>query len=942
MVSDWKSALWFGQWLSVCALPFACSVAQTPEPAPLAAGGATLAAGSGGAGLVHSAGATSANGGGIASSVAGSTAVATELPPSLRPPAPPRPLVLYPFETDDLGAGKIVDALGAHDGVLNNPAGVSRVADRTGFFNALKLGGNETAVSLPDLIVGTQMTLGTWIYFDSYTQADTTLFAGAPGPGSLKLAVHNDPGDASGTNRRTYFTFRVEGNTGGDVDAETMRSVFERLNDHEAAHFSKNQWWGVHPLDHYWVHVAVAYDSTAKQVTWYLNGLLDSVKTFETASPPSLQGGRIGAGYDPGSPSNGAFDDFAIYDHALSRDEASATCNFERDLWANRDGDAWKPPVTRLFVDGTSGDDSHDGSSQAQAVRTVARGLSLIDGPGVRLTIGPGLYREGNLTLAKSGTRFAPISIDGAGVGGTVISGSEQWVGGWTKVGDHRYQHPWPYDWPLGDDWSIDTKPELVRRREVVIVNDRVLRPYLDPKQLTDDSFAIDASEGNVYVQTDVDPNAASVEIPIKDELLDINANFVTLTGVSFVNASNYYNAAAVAFNASQHVLVEDVTVSRTGGIGLSTASAQDVVIRRFGGYDAGYSPLAAGFVNRYVLVEDSEIVRGGWRTNWGGYTDPDPAAVGKNTFVFQLGYRRINVTDNYTRGLWWDSGNWWVTLTDSYIARNPSGMWTEANPEGIAIQGTEFVDNGDEGLNITHTESIVAEHDVFSGRNALSSWEPPENLNRADPDADQFNFAGALAPPLRSANRRFSDNLVVAQQPDQTVLNWPGNEWILGTMISARNAYFAPGGVSRVFQVGDVQLDWPGWQARLPQDSGSTWLATGPFAVDGTATVGFQQGVGSATQSIVPVAIPVLLSKPIDRVVSVQFCLTGSAKSGLDYVVKTSGPLIFQPKQRLRAILLEVPPGATPGADFTLTLSSADGANLGANTSLHVVVAGA
>lgn len=878
----------------------------------------------------------------LAGGMSGASTISGSLPPSLRPAEPPAPMLLYTFESDDLRSGRIVDAMGTHDGTLKDAAEAGNLPDRTGFFQSLKLNGNENFVSVPDLTVKTQVTLSTWIYFDSYEQTDITLFASAPGPGAMTLGIHNDPGDSSGTQRRTYFTFRVDGNTGGDVDAMTMRSVFERLNDHESSHFAKNQWWGVHPLSHYWVHIAVAYDSDAKQVTFFLNGVLDSVKTFATAGPPSLKSGRIGAGSTPGTSSNGTFDDFAMYDRVLSRDEAAAACNFEKDLWANRDIDAWLPPLKTLFVNGSSGDDANDGSSPTKAVKTVARGLSLINGPGVSLEIAPGVYREGDLKLTNSGTRFSPTTVEGAGVGSTIISGSEQWSGGWTKVGENRYKHVWPYNWPLGDDYSIKTEPELVRRREVVIINDQVMRPYLDPNQLTDDSFAVAQSEGSVYVQTSVDPNNAVVEVPVKGELLDVTADFVVLRGISFANVSNYYNAAAVSFNASSHVLVEDLQVSRVGGVGLSTTQSQDVIIRRFGGFDTGYSPLAAGFVNRYVLVEDADIVRGGWRTNWGGYTDPDPAAVGKNMFVFQLGYRRINVMDNYTRGLWWDSGNWWVTMTNAYVARNTSGMWTEANPEGITIEGSEFIDNRDEGLNITHTESVIVERSVFSGSNALSSWEPPENLNRADPDADQFNFAGALAPPLRSANRRFEDNLVVAQMQDQTVLNWPGNDWILGTMISANNSYFAPGSTSNVFDVGGVKLDWASWQNRLPQDVGSVWLSSDPLGSADPVTVDFARSEGSATRSSVPVAVLVRLSRPTNQLLNVPFTLGGgTALANRDYLIKSATPLVFQPNQRQRAIVFQIPREATTGADFTITLGASSGAIPGQTSSLHVVVAG-
>jgi len=879
-------------------------------------------------------------------------------PVSLRPPESPRPLLRYTFDNDDLTTGAIKDDGGKRNGALSKPQTAELVEDRTAFFKALYLKGDGSFIAAPSLGAFDAITVSTYINFDSFAQPDITLFESGKDTGSIRLGIHDSPGDESGKQHYTYFTFNVAGNTGGEINnGSGMRSVFQRLADREASMAERG---GEHnkghkTREHYWINVAAAYDSRTRTVAFYINGKLDSVKTFATAQKAALKEGRVGAGFAEGQACNGRFDEFSIYDRALSRDEARMAFNFERDLWAIRDIDSWATPSKTIYVDSAKGDDSNDGAAPERALRTVKQGLSRIGGEGTRLVIGPGVYKESGLMLGKSGSRFKPIVIEGAGVGKTVFCGSETWEGGWTKVGENRFTHAWPFNWPA--DGAPADRPEILRRREVLVINNEVMRPVATLDKLLDKtfngdvaaekSFMIDQAKSLIYLQYPGDPNRAKVEVPVSGEFLRFYGDFLVVRGLSFINGNHPYYHAAMSINGN-HLLVEDIDVERVGGDALAFGY-KDLVIRRCRGIDAGNNGLNTGFRSSNYLVEDCEVVRGGWRATWSYYWTPDPSAGGKNMFCSNLTFRRYNITDSHTRGQWWDAGNWTMTLENGYNARNPTGMWNESNPQGCEIRDSEFVDNRDEQFNISHSEATIFENNIVAGKKyALHSWEPASNLNRPDPDGLGFSKdqSNTKAPPLRSANTRFVGNLVCLTDKDKgwALVAWPGEPWVMGTLISADNRFWAPQGKeAKLFYLGNDKLDWTGWQALLPKDATSVWLDKNPFEDNGNATVSFKCAEGAATRSRVPIAIPVVRSLPVDNSASVEFAVKdGTAKAGVDYIVKTSSPLQFQAKQRMRAISIELPPqadGAKEPKCFTITLSPPSNLKTGVNGTIKVII---
>lgn len=87
-------------------------------------------------------------------------------------------------------------------------------------------------------------------------------------------------------------------------------------------------------------------------------------------------------------------------------DVGRADLGFHYDLPGPLGGPAM--PVAKLFVRALAGDDANDGQTPATALRSIAAAAAQA-GAGVTVVIGPGVYREGDIHPAGSGTALNPI-----------------------------------------------------------------------------------------------------------------------------------------------------------------------------------------------------------------------------------------------------------------------------------------------------------------------------------------------------------------------------------------------------------------------------------------------------------------------------------------------------------------------------------------------------
>jgi hypothetical protein len=322
-----------------------------------------------------------------------------------------RPVVHYRMD-DDNELTRITDSSGSglHGQRANMPA-CDWVDGRFSSAQALDFDGLDDYVIVPAIYSMNAVTIAMWVKPDQLTTHSYSSLYSCNGSesGDISLRFKDD-----GT-----LEFAACGNSGGNVSAEVANSIYDRFEEHAGTHL-RDAYRG------YWIHLAVVYDSTTGTAAFYVNGQPNVRRTFSTALPASFAGGQIG-GWDGGSRNfDGIIDEFRIYDRALSAEQVEELAKFEYELWAVRDIYDWESPLTVIHVDGLAGNDTNPGT-QEEPVATVGKALGLVPGPGTKVLIHPGKYREANLQLTKSGTRFEPVIIEANEPGTVIISGSEIW-----------------------------------------------------------------------------------------------------------------------------------------------------------------------------------------------------------------------------------------------------------------------------------------------------------------------------------------------------------------------------------------------------------------------------------------------------------------------------------------------------------------------------------
>jgi hypothetical protein len=329
---------------------------------------------------------------------------------------------------------------------------------------------------------------------------------------------------------------------------------------------------------------------------------------------------------------------------------------------------------------------------------------------GVRVLLAPGIYREGipgatSAITLPTPTTAAPVIIQGAGwnpsapanTGDVIISGSENWSGGWTAQGNGTWTRAWPYTWGVGpNNTGGGNPPETMLRYELVHVNGVTYYQMLGPSDpnlanltATEGAFWVNEATSTITIRppaTLTDLNSALVEVTTKRRLLHhwraqaiTTPTNVVLRNLVFQHSASGLNSGAVFLQNMIGLHVEDCVFRDNKQMGLSIGGINSVfTIRRTDVIRNG--EMGSGLQGVNILAEDvrwndnsrfADVVQYyGW--GYGG------VKIGNSS---NLTFRRIEAARNYGMGLWFDTGNVNCLVTDSVIVDNTSqGVWSENN----------------------------------------------------------------------------------------------------------------------------------------------------------------------------------------------------------------------------------------------------------------------
>ena len=533
-----------------------------------------------------------------------------------------------------------------------------------------------------------------------------------------------------------------------------------------------------------------------------------------------------------------------------------------------------------IHVDPARGRDGENtGVKQNEPLATLARAMELAQaelaaGRGVRVSLAPGLYREGDITLDAAklpeAARDAVLIIECPGDAPAVITGADDWSRGWRAVPGEAgmYQRDWPHDWGLGEQsWQYALiLPASASRGEMVVVNGEIMRPVeletydwydpdgppqryatdaekgvpgrwkytgiRDPKLLTPGSFGIVERDGNgnrIYLRLPkgVSMGDASIDVGMRNNLLRIqNKHNLVLRNLRFVHGTGFImGSRSNVVLQGRDLLIEDCSFDDHSARGAQIGNgSRDVTLRRCTFNRNGWKGLGIGGGSDNILMEDCESSFNNWRGHLGDTHRWDAAAVKFFQVNCQIGIRivRHRSFGNLCHGFWLDHsftpvGR--VEISDSVFVDNRYGvqLYIEKLTGPITLRNN-VVWNESASHTVDGTSwNVHAQGNLFyTGRPNSSVFMHSQRTNSeyANTSHDWHMRGNLIVAAAEGATLHAPKHKPEGDYYQEYVQTYSGYDNLY--FAADRNAFVGP----------DLKrIDLAGWQKATGAEAGSRWL---------------------------------------------------------------------------------------------------------------------
>jgi len=426
------------------------------------------------------------------------------------------------------------------------------------------------------------------------------------------------------------------------------------------------------------------------------------------------------------------------------------------------------------FCDASDGKTWHVSGEQLagieQQARTISRAAALAE-PGDTVIIHSGIYREA-VKIEKSGLPGNPITFQAAAGAGVIITGANR-ISEWTEVkGDGRiYSTPWPHKfvtWNRHNTHPDDDYHRLIGRCEQVLVNGYALRQVLERDQLARGTFYVDLDGKRLYVwncdNRDLGSRKVTVEASVRDTILTVKGEYVTVKGIRFRYAANRAQHGAVEFSGN-HLRIEDCVFEHTNASG-AAFKGEDITVRRCTFQHSGQLGFGAGRAHRLQMtgctIRNNNIK--GFNRGW---------EAGGNKICLARGVVIENSTfiENRGDGIWFDIGNEDCTVRNCLIAFNEdAGIFYEIS-YGLHAHDNVIVGNGladtpgawgaNAGISISSSPNCLIERNLLIGNKEGFSFR---EQNRSTPRID-----GGKSEPVWNHDHIVRNNVIALNRDAQT-----------------------------------------------------------------------------------------------------------------------------------------------------------------------------
>jgi glycosyltransferase involved in cell wall biosynthesis len=206
---------------------------------------------------------------------------------------------------------------------------------------------------------------------------------------------------------------------------------------------------------------------------------------------------------------------------------------------------------------------------------------------GTRVIIHPGTYRESIQLENHPKDTNASMIFEAEQKDTAIISGSDVWDG-WQREGNTNvYSHAWPHRWGLQPNpWEQDkiTLNPIVRRREMIFADGKLLRQVLSMPELQTGSFYVRRGKATVYLSLTPETKIGGtvIEVATRSGLLKVNGKRnIAFRGLVFQHDNSTFGDSAVAVKNSSRILMEDCKVQWNNWSALDFISSDNIIARR-------------------------------------------------------------------------------------------------------------------------------------------------------------------------------------------------------------------------------------------------------------------------------------------------------------------------------------------------------------------------
>ena len=490
---------------------------------------------------------------------------------------------------------------------------------------------------------------------------------------------------------------------------------------------------------------------------------------------------------------------------------------------------------TVLTVDANTGSDVNVGIGQPLRTLQAAVDKALINssrGLATKVLVSPGEYRE-TLNIEQTSSTAAPITFEALTTGTVTVSGSDVLSHPFHASSNQSiYSYTWNYNFGLcsvPSGWPGSKMPTIIRRREMVFVNNVLMTQVLSASSMHAGTFYVDegANAIRVWPKSGTNMSTAKVEAAVRSSTLNVSGRSnVTFRGMVFQHATTCINQSGANVNSSSNVLFDNVLVqwNSWGGLGINNSNGitvQNSIANHNGGVGFG------GFHDKNAHYINNEASYNNWRGAMGSFYDWGMGGLklmGLHTGTIS-GLRAVG---NYAQGLWFDTDNKNITISNVHLIGNRvANLQLEANPGPIALNSSALC-SGDLGVNVIDTDHFTATGNTFYG-NGGNSGKGAQFFVAGNPGGrSQVDWESHASYVLHTANTTLKNNVLQSSGSGQNVFKTylssgdfshfttnftgSGNHWYDST---STNKFAMPAGHT---------TNLKGWQAAVRDDYSSYW----------------------------------------------------------------------------------------------------------------------